>query len=100
MHGLSYSCSRYDDFYHEALAKAVASAREKAEALAEASALQITMEKEIVEGYQDVTYRYNTERYNMSAMKDAAAEEASMEILPGEAEVQARITVTYGVTAQ
>lgn len=99
VNGLSYSCSRYDDFYNEALAKAMEIAKGKAVTLSGAAERELTVEKEITEGYQDVTYRYNTAAVNAKygAMMDAAEEAGSMEILPGEAEIKAVVTVTYAM---
>lgn len=99
VNGLSYSCSKYDDFYNEALAKAMEIAKGKAVTLSGAAEQTLTVEKEIVEGYQDVTYRYNTRGVNVEygAMKEEAADAAGMEILPGEAEIKAVVTVTYAM---
>lgn len=99
VNSLHYSCSKYDDFYNEALAKAMEIAKGKAVTLSGAAERELTVEKEITEGYQDVTYRYNTAAVNAkySAMADAAEESAGMEILPGEAEIKAVVTVTYAM---
>lgn len=99
VNSLHYACSKYDDFYNEALAKAMEIAKGKAVTLSGAAERELTVEKEITEGYQDVTYRYNTGAMSAkySAMADAAEESAGMEILPGEAEIKAVVTVTYAM---
>ena len=99
VNGLSYSCSRYDEFYNEALAKAMEIAKGKAVTLSGAAEQELSVVREITEGYQDVTYRYNTAAVNAKygAMMDAAEESGSMQILPGEAEIKAVVTVTYAM---
>lgn len=94
MNGISYSCSGYDEAYKEALAKAVKAASEKAEVLAEASGKKLGDVVTIVEGYQntDLEYRY----LDAEALKNSY-ETADAVIMPGESDVEADITVTYGM---
>ena len=94
MNGISYSCSGYDEAYKEALAKAVKAASEKAEVLAEASGKKLGDVVTIVEGYQntDLEYRY----LDAEALKNFY-ETADAVIMPGESDVEADITVTYGM---
>ena len=94
MNGISYSCSGYDEAYKEALAKAVKGASEKAEVLAEASGKKLGDVVTIVEGYQntDLEYRY----LDAEALKNSN-EAADAVIMPGESDIEADITVTYGM---
>lgn len=94
MNGISYSCSGYDEAYKEALAKAVKGASEKAEVLAEASGKKLGDVVTIVEGYQntDLEYRY----LDAEALKNSY-EAADAVVMPGESDIEADITVTYGM---
>ena len=99
---VSYSCSKYEEDYGEALAKAVAGARVKAAALAAAAGKELGDVVTIAEGYQDMTYRSaaSTASYN-KAMFDSVTEEAAdagygmVPVMPGEAEITAQVTITY-----
>lgn len=94
--GVSYSCTEYDKYYGQALKQAVVSSKEKAEMLAEAAGRTLGPVTNIVEGYQDTTYAVNAKA--MSAMDGAGAMEESVQsanLLPGEAEITANVTVTY-----
>ena len=96
MNGISYSCSDYDKVYREALAAAVDAAREKGVVLAEAAGKELGDVQTVLEGYQDMNARYSRSNVTM----DAAAEEKSLgaaaaSVMPGEAEINAEVTVTY-----
>lgn len=97
---VSYRCSGYEEDYEEALRKAVAAARRKAEVLAEASGKELGEVSVITEGYQDTTYRSNTvnrsyakEMFDTAVTEEAAA--ASVAVMPGEAQITAQVTVTF-----
>lgn len=100
VNNVKYTCSGYDEAYQEALKKAVADARKKAEALAEAGGKTLGTVNTIAEGYQNTTYRMTTN----DAMYDAAETEmavaykeagSSMDFMPGEAQIKASVTVTW-----
>ncbi len=98
---VSYFSSKYDEAYEEALAKAVELARGKAEALAEASGRATGAVVGIEEHNDSQSGRYvfaDMDRAvkNM-ATEDAAASGASMNVMPGEMQVQASITVEFGL---
>ena len=94
--GLSYSSTQYDAVYAESLKKAVAAAKAKAEVLAEAAGRKLGDVKMIVEGYQDMTYANTSEKVYTAAGMGAAEDSASSaNILPGQAEITANVTVTY-----
>ncbi|MBO5998670.1 MAG: SIMPL domain-containing protein [Lachnospiraceae bacterium] len=96
---VSYRCSGYEEDYEEALRKAVAAARRKAEVLAEAAGKELGGVKVITEGFQDTTYRSNTvSRSYAKEMFDTAVEEAAMAsvaVMPGEAQITAQVTATF-----
>ncbi len=94
--GISYSCTQYESLYAEALKNAVAAAESKAKVLAEAAGRNLGDVKTIVEGYQDMTYANNSEKvYAASGMEAAEDSVSSANILPGQAEITANVTVTY-----
>lgn len=91
--GIQYYSSEYDAKYAEALAAAVEAAHAKAEVLAAASGASLGGVISVVEGYQNTAYRYD----NGIAM-EAAADGASMKVMPGEVGVSANITVSYEIS--
>ena len=94
--GISYSSTQYESLYAEALKDAVAAAQAKAKVLAEAAGRNLGDVKAIVEGYQDMTYANNSEKvYAASGMGAAEDSASSANILPGQAEITANVTVTY-----
>ena len=94
--GISYSSTQYDALYAEALKQAVAAAELKAKTLAEAAGRNLGGIKMIAEGYQDMTFANNSEKMyaarGMGGVEDSAS---SANILPGQAEIKAAVTVTY-----
>ena len=97
---VSYSCSKYEEDYSEALTKAVDAARVKALTLAAAAGKELGDVVTISEGYQDMTYRsVATASYNKAMFDrvEESAEEAgsSVQVMPGEAEITAQVTITY-----
>ena len=94
--GISYSSTQYESLYAEALKNAVAAAETKAKVLAEAAGRNLGDVKAIVEGYQDMTYANNSEKvYAASGMGAPEDSASSANILPGQAEITANVTVTY-----
>lgn len=88
-------CSSYDDAYQQALAKGVDAAREKGEALAAAAGKKLGEVKRITEGWQDTSARYAMRVESETGAGDM--EDAAASIQPGETEIAANVTVTFGV---
>ena len=100
VNNVKYTCSGYDEAYQEALKKAVADARKKAEALAEAGGKTLGTVNTIAEGYQNTTYRMTTNEamYGAADTEMAVAYKetgSSMDFMPGEAQIKASVTVTW-----
>ena len=94
--GISYSTTQYDALYAEALKKAVAAAQTKAGVLADAAGRKLGDVKMITEGYQDMTFANTSEKVYAAGGMGAAEDNASAaDILPGQAEITAIVTVTY-----
>ncbi|MCM1125864.1 MAG: SIMPL domain-containing protein [Lachnospiraceae bacterium] len=95
---ITYMASNYDAGYQEALRKAVDTAYQKAQVLAQASGRSVGTALNITEvsGYSEARYN-DTARSNM--MASGAAKEMAMEdyaaIMPGEIQVEASIIVEY-----
>ncbi len=95
---VSYFSSQYDQAYNEALAKAIELSRSKGEALAAASGMKLGKVLKITEMSDNQYGRYVNADLQMtnSAMKMEAAEDAApMEVMPGEMQVTAEITVEF-----
>lgn len=90
--GVSFSCSNYDEVYAEALAQAVSDARSKAEIIAESEGKKVGTVMDIEEGYQDTYYQYKSVN---NVMADGFAESASADIMAGQADIEASVTVTF-----
>lgn len=91
---VTYQSSKYDSGYQEALKLAVATARAKAEVLAEASGCTLGSVSNIVENSNYSNIRYTD---NSLSVKQYAADQASTEatIMPGEVDIKVNITVEY-----
>ncbi len=92
---LRYSCSNYDEVYAKALADAVKSAKEKAFIIAEAEGKKVGDAIEITEGYQDTYYQYKS--VDSAMMNDMVSESAVADIIPGQADIDASVTVTFEI---
>ena len=95
---VTYFSSQYDESYQEALKGAVAMARSKAEAMAEASGKKLSSVVDIQEYGYNPQARYSS--YNAPAAKMAVEETAAasdMAVMPGEVSVEAQVTETYGL---
>ncbi len=96
---ITYQSSQYDEGYAEALKLAVASAKAKASALAEAGGCSIGGVASIRENsnYSEARYTDNALTNQMrsySAVKEMALEDTSA-IMPGEVDIEVNITVEY-----
>ena len=95
---VSYFSSQYDQAYNQALAKAIELSKTKGEALAAASGMKLGQVLMIQEQSDNQHGRYvnaDLAAAKNMAMADAVAESASMEVMPGEMQVTARITVDF-----
>lgn len=96
---ITYQSGQYDEGYAEALKLAVASAKAKASALAEAGGCSIGGVASIRENsnYSEARYTDNALTNQMrsyGAVKEMALEDASA-IMPGEVDIEVNITVEY-----
>lgn len=93
-----FLCSGYDEAYRQALAQAVAASKDKAEALAQAAGKTLGEPITVTEGWQDTSARYGLNAEVPLAMEKAAAQDVSgPSFQPGETEITANVTVTYGM---
>lgn len=95
--GIEYYASDYDNVYNEALAKALETARGKAEGIASASGVKLGKLVNAVEGYQDTSARYATSYNAMEVAEDAAAT-GMAKTMPGQIDIEANVTVTYAIS--
>ncbi|MCI8660257.1 MAG: SIMPL domain-containing protein [Lachnospiraceae bacterium] len=95
---VSYLSSQYEQSYQEALKRAVDSAREKAQVLAEAGGCNLGPVIHINESMPDTSARAMQSYTNYSAARDmATAKEEDMAVMPGQLKIQAQITVDFAV---
>ena len=95
---VSYFSSQYDQAYNQALAKAIELSKEKGEALAAASGKKLGGVLNITEMSDNQYGRYVDAdlRATNEAMKAMATEESvAMDVMPGEMQVTAEITVEF-----
>lgn len=95
---VSYFSSQYDQAYNQALAKAIELSRGKGEALAAASGMELGQVMNIQEQSDSQYGRYVNADLRASknmAMADVAEEAAAMDVMPGEMQVTAEITVEF-----
>ena len=93
---VSFFCSGYDEAYRQALALAVAAARDKAEVLSAAAGKKLGDAVSVTEGWQDTSARYGRSVNSYGAMKaEAAMDMAAPSFQPGETEITANVTVSY-----
>ena len=93
---VSFLCSGYDEAYRRALAKAVAAAREKAEALAAAAGKTLGDVVNVTEGWQDTSVRYGKEANTRVVFAaEAAMDTGGPSFQPGETQISASVTVSY-----
>lgn len=91
---IAYMSSKFDESYQEALKKAVSASKVKADAIAAASGVTLGTITNVVE-----LSTYNENRYESveSAGFGAQADAKSIAVEPGQLDVQAQVTVTYGI---
>ena len=94
---VKFLCSGYDEAYLQALAEAIKEAKAEAEALAAASGKKLGDPITITEGYQDTSARYGKTAANAPMADEADYEMAAVVFQPGETEITANVTVTYGM---
>lgn len=95
---VSYFSSQYDQAYNQALAKAIELSKEKGEALAAASGKKLGGVLNIMEMSDNQYGRYvnaDLRATNEAAKAMAAADSAVMDVMPGEMQVTAEITVEF-----
>lgn len=92
---VTYMSSKYDESYQEALKKAVEAARVKAEAIAEAGncTLGNLVHVEEKDNYQQVRYT----GYKNSAVSETMTSGAAADVMPGQVDVEARISVQFEI---
>lgn len=90
-----FLCSGYDEAYRQALAKAVETARGKAEALAAAAGKTPGDAVSVTEGWQDISAKYGRSVDVPYAVNEASDAAGPIILQPGETEIQANVTVTY-----
>ena len=95
--GIRYTCSDYDTAYQEALASAVAQARETAQTIAQAAGKELGDIVTITEEGQDTSYRYNGLQEEKALLADqaAGAAEYDMAVMPGEAQITASVSACW-----
>lgn len=92
---VSYFSSDYDGAYQEALGKAVASARVKAQAMAEAGGCTLGEIVNIQEYGDNQQVRYNSSVTRGAKLEAGAV--ADMAVMPGQVEVEASILVEFAI---
>lgn len=97
--GVEYYVSDYDEAYNEALANALETARVKAECIASNAGVGLGKVIDVVEGYQDTSYRYAVSNKDY-AVEEAAADAGgvAMETMPGQVNISAEVTVTFAIS--
>ena len=96
--GVEYYVSDYDAAYNETLGKALETAKVKAECIASNAGVGLGKVINVVEGYQDTSYRYatNAKEYAMAeSVEDSGG--VAMETMPGQVDITAQITVTFAI---
>ena len=91
---ITYSTSKFDETYKEAMQKAVEDAAQRAEALAKASGKELGEVKSLQEGYVDESTRYIQTGSMLNGLSSAEKAD-NMVILPGQQDVHAEVSVTY-----
>lgn len=91
---VTYQSSKYDASYQEALAKAISTAKVKAEAMAAAGSCKLGKIVNIEEYAGNQTARAGV--YNATMKKEGLAM-GDMAVMPGQIEVEANITVEFAI---
>ena len=93
--GIEYYASNYDEAYNEALAKALETAKAKADGIASATGANLGKVVNVVEGYQDTSARYAAMENDIAF--ESAADGAAAKTMPGQVDITANVTVTYAI---
>ncbi|MBQ6474851.1 MAG: SIMPL domain-containing protein [Clostridia bacterium] len=94
---VTFLCSGYDEAYEQALAQAMDAAHVKAQALAKAAGKTLDGAAQITEGWQDMSAKYRNDTTQYSIEADAVEAAGAAAFLPGETQITANVTVTYGM---
>ena len=94
---VTYLSSKYDETYQQALKNAIASAKVKAEAIAEAGGCTLGPVVHVQEYNDNQTARYSSYRNAATEKEDMAAGAAAMNAEPGQLSVQAQVTVEFEI---
>lgn len=94
---VSYLSSNYDDTYQEALQKAIASAKVKAEAIASAGGRTVGDMVHVEEHAPYTSARYTKLSNYAVAEETSAASGASMDMMAGQVGVEAQVTVEFSI---
>ena len=92
---VTYLSSKYDETYQQALKNAIASAKVKAEAIAEAGGCTLGPVVHVEEYNDNQIARYSSDKN--AATEDMAAGAAAMSVEPGQLSVEARVTVEFEI---
>ena len=92
---VTYLSSKYDESYQQALKNAIASARVKAEAIAEAGGCSLGAVIHVQEYSDNQTARYSS--YRNAVTEDKASGAAAMAVEPGQLSVTAQVTVEFEI---
>ena len=97
--GVELKCSNYDEIYSEALEKAVAKAKTKAENMAAAAGEKILRIKSMDEGYENDSVAYNGAVNSLfmdsGASLDSVSSESSSTVEAGTLEIKASVEIVY-----
>lgn len=91
---IAYMSSKYDESYQEALKKAIASSKVKAEAIAAASGVTLGAIANVSEMSSYDNIRYESKE---SAAFGVEADGKSIAVEPGQLDVEAQVSVTYSI---
>lgn len=93
---LDYKCSTYDELYAQALADATNDAKNKAEIIAKSQGKEVGDLVTVTEGYKNDQYMITKSLNEKSALVNEAVSD-TMDVMPGEVEIDANITVVYSL---
>lgn len=95
---ISYFSSQYDSCYQEALTKAIASARDKAQAIADASGCTLGTVVHVEEYTDSQEIRYNSYAKQAARMENSSAGAMEdMAVEPGQVSIEARISADFSI---
>ena len=95
--GIEYYASNYDEVYQQALETALATARGKAEGIANVSGVKLGSVVKVTEGYQDTSARYVNSFDAYADSENALETGAAAKVMPGQTTITAEVTVTYAI---